>query len=90
MKIVSFLQDELETTLDVGNKEASGRVLLGLFMNGVCNALKLKNLTETLCVDYEYKVLTGKQYAVDATVVVALTHILRRMRSCGACSGVQK
>ena len=59
-KITSFVQDELATTLDVGDKEASGRVLLGLFMNGVRTALKLKHPTETLCVDYEYEVLSGK------------------------------
>ena len=47
-KITSFVQDELATTLDVGDKEASGRVLLGLFMNGVRTALKLKHPTETL------------------------------------------
>ena len=75
-KIVDVVQEEFDSTLDVGDKEASGRVLLGLFMNVVRKALKLKYPKHTLCVDYEYRVLTDKQYAVDTTVV-ALTHIMR-------------
>ena len=55
------LQKQYDQTLDLGDKEASGRVLLGLFMNIVTERLSVKYPNNRLYIDHEYRVLIGRQ-----------------------------
>ena len=59
-------------TLYVGQKEASGRVILGLFMEGVREALHNIYPNKVLKVDHEFKILPGKQFATYEAVVVVV------------------
>ena len=69
------LQKQYDQTLDLGDKEASGRVLLGLFMNIVTERLSVKYPNNRLYIDHEYRVLEGKKFCTDEAIV-ALTNIV--------------
>ena len=54
-----MLQEQYDQTIYLGDKEASGRVVLGLFMSMVTKLLRSKYPTQLFYVDHEYKVLKG-------------------------------
>ena len=57
-----------EKTLYLGDKEASGRVLLGLFMIEVCHALKQMHPEKEFWLDHECLVLPKKTFACDEAI----------------------
>lgn len=61
--------------LDIGDKEASGRVLLGMFMNIIRKVPSDKYPSISLRVDHEYRVLDCKKFAVDEAIV-AITRVV--------------
>ena len=71
--IIDIAQQEYDSTLDLGEKEASGRFLLGVFMNIVRRAFALKYPTEKFFMNIE-SLLT--KYAVNEAVA-ALTQVLK-------------
>ena len=66
-----LFKKEYNSTLDLGDKEASGRVILGLFMRTVKEALELK-YDVRLFVDHEYRLLSKKTYACDEAVTAKM------------------
>ena len=65
-------KDLYDSTLYLGSKEASGRVLLGLFLDTVRKAMQLKHDVRPY-VDHEYRILETKTYACDVAVIAALS-----------------
>ena len=52
----------------IGDKEASGRVIVGLFMEILREALDKKHPGREFMVDHEFKVLPTKMFAIDEAI----------------------
>ena len=52
----------------IGDKEASGRVIVGLFMEILREALDKKHPGREFMVDHEFKVLPTKRFAIDEAI----------------------
>ena len=61
-----MLQEQYDQTIYLGDKEASGRVVLGLFMSMVTKLLRSKYPNQLFYVDHEYKVL---KFCADEAIV---------------------
>lgn len=71
-------QEERSSTLDICDKEASGRVLLGLFMTFVRKFLSYKHPEKTFKIDHEYRIFPDRKFAADEAVT-AIVDGLRRV-----------
>lgn len=71
-----WAKKQFDQTIYIGDKEASGRVLLGLFMNILMDLLSLKYPNISLYIDHEYKVLEGRKFYTDEAVVAILHSIM--------------
>ena len=65
---VEDLRELYDSTLYIGEKEASGRVVLGMFMNKVQKVLAKKYHKACINNDHEFRVLGNKTYACDEAV----------------------
>ena len=61
-----------DNTLYLGEKEASGRVLLGLFMKAVCHALKQIHPEKVFWLDHECMILPSKKFTNDEAIQAIL------------------
>ena len=68
--ITSLFKACYENTLHLGDKEASGRVILGIFMELVRETLQERHPKQKFDVDLELKVL---RFSSDAAIIVAST-----------------
>ena len=69
---VQDFQEEFAGTKFLGNKEASGRVILGRFMTKVRIVVAAAYPKAEIIVDHEYRVLKENTYACDEAVSAAL------------------
>ena len=69
IQAVRFLYKKKNSnTLYIGDKEASGRVLLGLFLTVVTSWLGLVYPSKRFMVDHEYKILEERKFATDEAI----------------------
>ena len=71
-ELVKICAAHYEHTLFIGDKEASGRVILGLFIEAVREALHKRHPNRVFKLDHAFKVLPRKGFATGEAMVVAV------------------
>lgn len=69
---VQCITEEYKNTKWVGDKEASGNVIRGLFVSMVRIALVTKYPDRVFDIDHEYRILPNKKFAIDEAITTLM------------------